>query len=358
MVFRGFKLFLKGAKKQSKKFDKEGKVFLERFKKRLTEKLYHEIKKDKNPTETINSFAEELGFEELECKKGSGGQIRRGLLDQTNLKKTVECLCESKFVYQLAPVFCAISWSVREYKKLNIKEKQVDQLLAAPLEGLIGSNAIDSIIDRDEYLNFLDYFKLIGAYSIKLARADSLESGGEVTLKLFEEGLKDANIGQHIDKRIKERIEKNSKASITYSEMEECYRKYNPVGVAAKMQCWNEKDLEDIFYVGGASLGKEGGIIDDFQDTLEKKRFDNPSWQSYFLSRTKDVEKSLEYAFEQGKIYGERGKMTIGWLPHGYSILPYLEGIFWYLNRSLKKEYKKVKKQISIPTIEKQFGLS
>lgn len=173
---------------------------------------------------------------------------------------------------------------------------------------------------------------------------------------IFEKGLNDAKIGQQKDKKIKEIAEECPKA-LTIYDMEECYRKYNPVGVAAKMQCWGEEFFEDVFYIGGSYLGKACGVIDDFQDTRRKKKIDIPSWQYYFITKTKDICKGLMLAREQGKNYLKMAEASKDLLPSDYPILPYLEGVLLCLYRSLTKEYKKTLKEISTPDIKKQLNL-
>lgn len=146
MVIQELKLLLKGAKSQKEKFEKKSEAFLMEFKEELTERLYQEIKADKNPWQTINSFAEEFGFEELECEKKDSIKIREKLLNISYCGENVEALCESKFISQLTPVLIAISESVCEYKGIHATKKAIYLRLAAPLEGLLASNAIDSNI--------------------------------------------------------------------------------------------------------------------------------------------------------------------------------------------------------------------
>ena len=51
-------------------------------------------------------------------------------------------------------------------------------------------------------VEFLDDYKLMNPYILKLAR-DKISSGGKEVLEEFERGFKDARIGQYIDFKLK-----------------------------------------------------------------------------------------------------------------------------------------------------------
>ena len=60
---------------------------------------------------------------------------------------------------------------------------------------------------------FLDDYKLMNPYILKLARS-KISKGGEHVLKAFEEGFKDARIGQYLDEKLK-----SKPTTITEEEM-------------------------------------------------------------------------------------------------------------------------------------------
>ena len=65
------------------------------------------------------------------------------------------------------------------------------------------SEPMDRIVDKDEDLEYLDDYKLMNPYILKLAR-EKISKGGEDVLKEFEEGFKDARIGQYLDEKLKD----------------------------------------------------------------------------------------------------------------------------------------------------------
>ena len=74
--------------------------------------------------------------------------------------------------------------------------------------------------DKDEDLEYLDDYKLMNPYILKLAR-EKISKGGEDVLKEFEEGFKQARIGQYLDTKLKDKP-----TSITEEELVESYKKY------------------------------------------------------------------------------------------------------------------------------------
>ncbi|NIU01324.1 MAG: hypothetical protein GWN01_10495, partial [Nitrosopumilaceae archaeon] len=65
-------------------------------------------------------------------------------------------------------------------------------------------------------------------------------------LKEFERGFKDAREGQYIDTKLK-----SKPTSITYEEMNQCYKKYRSVmGTAGKNMALARRPLGEIFYLG------------------------------------------------------------------------------------------------------------
>jgi len=63
---------------------------------------------------------------------------------------------------------------------------------------------MDRIVDKDEDLDYLDDYKLMNPYILKLAR-EKISKGGDEVLKEFEEGFKDARIGQYLDIKLKQK---------------------------------------------------------------------------------------------------------------------------------------------------------
>ena len=91
------------------------------------------------------------------------------------------------------------------------------------------SEPMDRIVDKDEDLEYLDDYKLMNPYILKLAR-DKISKGGDAVLNEFEEGFKEARIGQYLDEELK-----SKPTQITEEEMTLSYKKYRSVmGTAGK----------------------------------------------------------------------------------------------------------------------------
>ena len=104
---------------------------------------------------------------------------------------------------------------------------------------------MDRIVDKDEDLEYLDDYKLMNPYILKLAR-DKISKGGDMVLKEFEEGFKDARIGQYLDEKLK-----SKPTSITEEEMTLSYKKYRAVmGTAGRNMALAERTIRRNLLLG------------------------------------------------------------------------------------------------------------
>ena len=55
---------------------------------------------------------------------------------------------------------------------------------------------MDRIVDKDEDLEYLDDYKFMNPYILAIAR-NNIAQGGDAVLKAFEEGFRNARIGQY-----------------------------------------------------------------------------------------------------------------------------------------------------------------
>ena len=85
------------------------------------------------------------------------------------------------------PVFNALFDASTEYfedKNLELREDIVDgHIIAIDL-----SEPMDRFVDKDEDLDYLDDYKLMNPYILKIAR-EKIAKGGEEVLKKFENGF-------------------------------------------------------------------------------------------------------------------------------------------------------------------------
>ena len=102
------------------------------------------------------------------------------------------------------PVFNGLFDASTDYfnddKSTTMREDIVDgHIIAIDL-----SEPMDRIVDKDEDLEYLDDYKLMNPYILKLAR-EKISKGGEEVVKAFEEGFKQARIGQYLDTKLKDK---------------------------------------------------------------------------------------------------------------------------------------------------------
>ena len=100
------------------------------------------------------------------------------------------------------PAFSALYDASSEY----FKDKQDAKLRTDIIDGHIIaidlSEPMDRIMDKDEDLEYLDDYKLMNPYLLRLAR-NKIAKGGTAVLEEFEHGFKDARIGQYLDFKLK-----------------------------------------------------------------------------------------------------------------------------------------------------------
>jgi hypothetical protein len=207
---QGFKLFNKYKEESENEFPK----FAERF----TDDLLREIKADSSPNTTQQKFAKEVGSTEIILQESQIDVIKSKLEDREILKDRVLRILNSNFVKMTFPVFNALYDAAAEFSGTNdpqMRQNMVDgHIIAIDL-----SEPMDRIVDKDEDLDYLDDYKLMNPYILKLAR-DKISKGGEEVLKEFEDGFKDARLGQYIDTKLK-----TKPLTITEEEMNQCYKK-------------------------------------------------------------------------------------------------------------------------------------
>ena len=136
---------------------------------------------------------------------------------------------------------------------------------------------MDRIVDKDEDLDYLDDYKLMNPYILRLAR-EKIAKGGDEVLRQFEIGFKDARVGQYLDTKLKEKP-----TGITEEELAESYKKYRSVmGTAGKNIALSREPLGEIFYTGMAKAAESVGCGNEIEDTIRDKAVKIPSWPLYY----------------------------------------------------------------------------
>ena len=194
-------LFKKKGYKLFKRYKEEAENEFPNFTQRFTKDLLQEIKADNSPNSTQQEFAKEVGSNEIILEESQIDSIKSNLEKPEILKDRVLRILNSNFVKMTFPVFNALYDSAGEFFGTTDPEMR-QNLVDGHIIAIDLSEPMDRIVDKDEDLEYLDDYKLMNPYILKIAR-DKISKGGEEVLKAFEEGFKDARLGQYIDTKLK-----------------------------------------------------------------------------------------------------------------------------------------------------------
>ena len=111
------------------------------------------------------------------------------------------------------PVFNALFDGAAQYDGRNDSQLKQD-IVEGHILAIDLSEPMDRIVDKDEDLEFLDDYKLMNPYILKLAR-DKISKGGDQVLQEFEDGFKDARVGQYLDEKLKSKPTKITEEEMT-----------------------------------------------------------------------------------------------------------------------------------------------
>ncbi|NMJ86317.1 MAG: hypothetical protein EX285_00455 [Thaumarchaeota archaeon] len=328
---KGYKQFQYYKEKSEKEFPY--------FVKRFVSDLYLQIKDDQNPSSTLSTFVSEVGSNELLLESSKINTVKSRLSDLNTLTDTVQRILNSNYVKMTYPVFHALFDEANSYLNLQISEETRNTLIDGHIIAIDLSEPMDRIIDRDEDLDYLDDYKLINPYMLNLARSKISKCGEEV-LKSFEEGFKNAGIGQYVDYKLK-----INPLSISDENMSKCYKKYSAVmGTAGKNMALCRQPLAEIFYLGMARAGESVGCGNEIEDSLKNGTIKVPSWPLYYAINTNDVKKAFDLTIKKSNLYLEDARIALEMLPGDFKAKPFLDFLlmtvkhynqFWY--NQLKK---------------------
>lgn len=234
------------------------------FANRFVSALHAEMKSDQNPASTLASFVEEAGVQELSLERSRVEDVRARLSDPGTLTDRVRRILNSNYVKMTFPVFNALFDGANSYLNLGASEELRNAVIDGHVIAIDLSEPMDRIADRDEDLEYLDDYRLMNPYILKIARS-RIASAGDAVLRSFEEGFKDARLGQYIDYKLK-----SDPSSISEEKMAECYKKYRAVmGTAGRNMALGRKPLGEIFYHGMARAGESVGCGNEIEDSLK-----------------------------------------------------------------------------------------
>ncbi|WP_185736667.1 hypothetical protein [Candidatus Nitrosopumilus sp. SW] len=327
---KGYKLFNKYKEETENEFPN----FAERFAKGLL----NEIKSDNNPNSTQQAFADEVGSTEIILNASEIEPIKSKLESPDILKDRVLRILNSNFVKMTFPVFNALFDGAAEYSGRNDPQLRQD-MVEGHILAIDLSEPMDRIVDKDEDLEYLDDYKLMNPYILKLAR-DKISKGGDEVLKEFEEGFKDARIGQYLDEKLKSKPTK-----ITEEEMTLSYKKYRAVmGTAGRNMALAERPLGEIFYLGMARAAEGVGCGNEIEDSIKNGFVKIPSWPLYYSLLANDVKKGFEITLEKSNLYLQDARLAIELLPDGFSHKEFLEFLFLTVDHYNQYWYNQLQK--------------
>ncbi|NAL76651.1 hypothetical protein DYY65_00060 [Nitrososphaera sp. AFS] len=305
---------------QFHKYDQNSEQEFREFTKRYLLSLHTQIISDPNPTATLRKFTEEMGSPELGLEENKIDEIKTRISKPEVLADRVDRILNSNFVIMTFPVLRALFDGAAKYQKETISPETRNTLIDGHIIAIDLSEPMDRIVDKDEDNDYLDDYKLMNPYILEIAR-QKISQGGDSVLKAFEEGFKDARIGQFIDTKLKTRPE-----SISDENMIGCYKKYRAImGTAGRNMALNRKPLADIFHLGMAKAGESVGCGNEIQDAIRNGRIKIPSWPLFFSILSGDVKRGFELTIKKGKAYLEEAKLAIDVLPEDFEHKQFLE---------------------------------
>ena len=337
--------------KQFHKYSENNEEQFREFTKRYLLSLHTQIISDPNPSTTMKKFSEEVGSTELDLNDHKIDEVKTRISRPEILADRVDRLLNSNFVVMTFPVLHALFDGASQYQKETIPDEMRNAIIDGHIIAIDLSEPLDRIIDKDEDLDYLDDYKLMCPYILEIAR-QKISRGGESVLKAFEEGFKDAKIGQYIDIKLKTKPE-----SISDENMIGCYKKYRSImGTAGRNMALNRKPLADIYHLGMAKAGESVGCGNEIQDAIRNGQIKIPSWPLFFAILSGDVKKGFELTIKKGKNYLEEAKLALEILPEDFQYKPFLEFLFLTVSHYNQYWYNELNRRDLFALLQKNMN--
>jgi len=316
-------LFKSKGYRQFKQYKEEYETKFPEFATRFTNALLQQIKSDSSPNVTQQKFGEEVGSTEIILDSSQIDPIKSKLENIEVLNDRVLRILNSNFVKMTFPVFNALFDASTEYYQDNKDPKLRENIVDGHIIAIDLSEPMDRIIDKDEDLDYLDDYKLMNPYILKLSR-DKIAKGGDEVLNQFESGFKDARIGQYLDVKLKQ-----NPTAISEKELDESYKKYRSVmGTAGCNMALSRQPLGEIFRIGMGKASESVGCGNEIEDSIRDKAVKIPSWPLYYSLLENDVRKGFDLTMERSKSYLSEARKALDDLPENFSHKKFLEFLF------------------------------
>ena len=291
------------------------------FKERFARSLLHEIKSDRSPAKTQQDFADQIGTNALMLSQSKISDTVSRLSDLDAITIRVDRILDSNFVKMTFPVFNALYDAAASYSGRDdtLKRDIVEgHILAIDL-----SEPMDRIVDKDEDLEYLDDYRLMNPYILKLAK-DKIKRGGDAVYREFERGFEDARAGQYADERLK-----STPMDITEEAMEFSYKKYRAImGTAGRNMALAERPLGEIFYSGMAHAAEAVGCGNEIEDSVRDSRVKIPSWPLYYTVLSDSVKEGFAMTLKRSRLYLSQARISLELLPKDFTHTDFLKFLF------------------------------
>ena len=330
------------------KTEQEFSGFVQRF----VLSLHKAISADEKPKSTVRKFSEDVGSEELSLQEGSIADIKTRLSNLDVLGDRVGRILNSNFVKMTFPVFNALFDGSTQYFGDATSEEKRNSVIDGHIIAIDLSEPMDRIMDKDEDLEYLNDYRFMNPYILAIARHE-IAQGGEEVLKSFEEGFRDARVGQYIDVKLKLKP-----GSINDENMTDCYKKYRAVmGTAGRNMSLNRRPLSDIFHLGMAKAGECVGCGNEIEDAIKNNSVKVPSWPLYYALNTGDVRRAFELTMAKSELYLDEAKIALDMLPTNFELKPFLEFLFLTVRHYNQYWYNELCKLAPFSDFQKKIEL-
>jgi len=313
--------------KQYNKYKLKYEMEFEDFTKRFLLSLHHKIISDTNPSNTLAKFSDEVNSKEMELDSSTIEAVKTRLSRPEVLADRVQRILNSNFVKMTFPVFNALFDGSISYFKEDFSNELRTSIIDGHIIAIDLSEPMDRIMDKDEDLEYLDDYRLMNPYILEIAR-EKISQGGDLVIKAFEDGFRDARIGQFIDNKLKIKPE-----SINDEHMIGCYKKYRSImGTAGRNMALNRTPLNEIYYLGMSKASESVGCGNEMQDSINEGAIKIPSWPLYYSLIANNVKKGFELTLKKSEIYLSEAKLSLEFLPPEFELKPFLEFLFLTVN--------------------------
>ena len=313
---KGFKMF--------NKYREEVENSFPDFAQRFARDLHALILSDDDPVKTQQAFGKEVESSEMILDESRIDFVRSNLVKPEILMNRVLRILDSNFVKMTFPVFNALFDAASQYTKQDDDPTLKQDIVEGHILAIDLSEPMDRIVDKDEDLEFLDDYKLMNPYILRLARK-KISRGGQKVLEEFEKGFKDARVGQYLDEHLK-----SKPTEITEEDMILSYKKYRAVmGTAGRNMALAERPLGEIFYLGMAGAAEGVGCGNEMEDSFKNEFVKIPSWPLYYsLLAGNDVQKGFDLTLEKSTLYLHDARLAIDILSDDFTHREFLKFLF------------------------------